>query len=93
MSNVDQLVLEPLKASAKIRRWPATDYNVRCGSKVVGRLMRSYYAPSESPWAWSINAFERGSRPYEKCQGFAANLDSALNALRLAWTERSDGES
>lgn len=84
-STSPEVVLEPLSSASKFGRSPPGDYDVRCGSKIVGRIMQFYYAPPDKPWAWAINAFERGERPVGKCQGFAVDLRSALDAFRAAW--------
>ena len=88
----DDLVLVPASSSEKIGRWPPSDYDVRCGGKLIGRIMKTYYAPTDAPWAWSINAFERGQRPRDMCQGYAPDLDAALEAFREAWTGQQKTE-
>src|SRR3954462_11730059 len=81
----DGFVLQPPNATSKVGRGPPTDYHVRYGSKLICRIMWGHYAPPDPPWTGSINALERRSRPPEKCQGYAADLDSAMDAFLAAW--------
>jgi hypothetical protein len=59
------------------------DYDVLCGDKIVGRVMKAAAAPIGTRWLWT---FVHGThRDYSTTSGYAVDRDEAMKALAKAW--------
>jgi len=59
------------------------DYDVLCGDKIVGRIMKAAAAPVGTPWLWT---FAYGAhRDYSTTYGYAVDRDEAMKAFAKAW--------
>jgi hypothetical protein len=59
------------------------DYDVLCGDKVVGRIMRAAVAPVGTPWMWILG--HGAHRDHSTTHGYAADREEAMKAFARAW--------
>ena len=60
--------------------WSDSDYDVRDGDKVIGRIILNSQAPKEAPWFWTIIA--RGRMLSSLACGYAVSREQALVQLK-----------
>lgn len=65
-----------------IGEWSDQEFNVFDGDALVGRILRSQVASSDSPWLWTIV----GSPSDNACnRGYSKNLETALSEMTSQW--------
>jgi hypothetical protein len=72
----DALTLVPATMIRGGIDWSDSDYEVRDGDKVIGRIILNPQAPKEAPWFWTIIA--RGRMPSSLACGYADSREQAM---------------
>jgi hypothetical protein len=76
----DALTLVPATMIRGGIDWSDSDYEVRDGDKVIGRIILNPQAPKEAPWFWTIIA--RGRMPSSLACGYAVSREQAMVQLK-----------
>ena len=79
-----------LKRASKSRpsgQWRDDDYDAFDGDTLIGRIMWTHAASSETPWFWTITA-RVAQHPHDR--GYAATREDAMAAFKAAWLRQDD---
>ena len=82
-AEMDQLILKRAALSRSSGRWNDDDFDVRAGSKVVGRIYKASAAPVGSPWMWTLAFGHHEDRT--PTHGYAATREAAMAAFAKSW--------
>ncbi len=76
------LFLRRTMNSPTIGEWSDQEYDVIDGVALVGRILRSQFAPSDRPWLWVITGRPSGDGDN---RGYATSLATAMSELTSQW--------